>query len=98
MRNAKDLNFDFNDSGRGILHTGSYGPNTKMKTEVEDGNNVELKKGEITIKIHEVKKNLDGTYSGIVKNVSPYKSLSKDGIDEGTMIIFFHEHIFSCSH
>jgi hypothetical protein len=95
---AKDLNFDLNNTGRGIFHSGSYGTNTIIKIQVENGNSVELKKGDIHIKVDNIKQNSDGSYNGFVKYVSPYESLLKDDIKEGTIINFLYDYIFYCSH
>lgn len=96
MITYKELNLDENDSG--ITFFGSYGPGTVMRYELEDGDSVTLKKGEINIEVIDAKRQEDGTYKGAIKYVEPYKSLEKDGVDEKVEIIFTYKNIFVCSH
>jgi hypothetical protein len=96
MIQAKDLQLDLNDSG--IFFTGTYQPGQKIQRDIVNGDNATLKKDEIDIEVQNLKRNLDGTYTGVVQYVDPYQALSKEGVEEGVEIGFMHKHIFASSH
>jgi hypothetical protein len=65
--------------------------------EVEDGNSVTLKKGDISIEVKEIKRNADGTFLGVIQYIDPYDALMKDGVEDGVEIVFLYRHIFACN-
>jgi len=88
------LGFDENDGS--IFFSSSFTPGEKLKMFVEDGVNVSLKKGDISVEVKNISKQSDYIYKGVVNYVEPYKSLEKVGIDEDVEILFRYKHIFAC--
>ncbi len=70
----------------------------KIQRDILDGDYATLKKDKIDIEVQNLKRNLDGTFTGVVQYVKPYQALSKEGVEEGVEIGFMYRHIFACSY
>jgi len=98
IKNADHEHLGTRDSGIGILFSGSVGTGTHslLKTGVEAGDQVLLKKDSIYIVVEDVKKTDEDGYARTISGFENPVSIRLGNLEIGDQIKFREPHIFTC--
>jgi hypothetical protein len=101
MTKAEELDFNLNDQPIKFLGR-SHMSGTEVQLDIEEGNSVTLKKGDVKVHVKNVTRNSDNSYLGEIYYIKSEKKLSErlaiEDINVGSEITFLYDHVFECQY
>jgi hypothetical protein len=89
--------FDKRGNGQGIFFVSNHIPGQPIKSAVNEGDSVTLRKDGEDVLVRSVKAVGSSRYTGIIYGFEPSYELEYQGLNLGDEVEFEEQHIFGCS-